>query len=173
MKNFLILSLAILLAACSEDQTPLNEREVYDGPVKQGTDVVMTYSEETLKMVVLKAETLLEFKSGNREFPDGLFIEFYDQNEKLSSTLEGDKGYYYRAENLWKVTGDVSVVSFERNQQLNSEELYWDPDEEKIYTEKFVTIRLEREVIYGTGLVSNQDFTDYTIENPKGEFIVQ
>ena len=170
---FILILFLVLLGACSEEQPAEEEREVFDGPIRKGTDITMTYAEETIKMVVLKAKTLLEFKAGDREFPDGIFIEFYDENEILSTTLEGNKGYYYRAENLWKVTGDVKVISFEKNQQLNSEELFWDPDRKKIYTEKFVTIRLEKEVIYGTGLESNQDFTDYTIDNPKGEFFVQ
>ena len=134
---FILILFLVLLGACSEEQPAEEEREVFDGPIRKGTDITMTYAEETIKMVVLKAKTLLEFKAGDREFPDGIFIEFYDENEILSTTLEGNKGYYYRAENLWKVTGDVKVISFEKNQQLNSEELFWDPDRKKIYTEKF------------------------------------
>ena len=146
---------------------------VYEGPVRRGNDVEMTYSEESTKKVVLKAKVLLEFKEGNREFPEGMFIEFYNEQGKLSSTLKADYGYYFKDKNLWKATGDVQVESLEKNQQLNSEELFWEPDDERIYTEKFVTIRLEKEVIYGNGLESNQDFTNYNIKNPKGEFVVE
>ena len=173
MKYLFTFLFTILLLACSENETSIADMNVYEGPIRQGRDVVMTYSEESSKKVVLKADVLLEWKTGDREFPEGMFIEFYDTQGELSSTLKADMGYYFKADNLWKATGDVQVVSLEKNQQLNSEELYWKPDDERIYTEKFVTIRLEKEVIYGTGLESNQDFTNYTIRNPKGEFVVE
>ena len=163
----------VLIASCNEQETSIAEMKVYEGPVRQGANVTMTYSEETVKKVVLKADKLLEFKNGDREFPEGMFIEFYDEQGELSSTLEANKGFYYKNENLWKATGDVKVISLQKNQELNSEELFWKPDDESIYTEKLVTIRLEKEVVYGTGLTSNQDFTNYTIANPKGEFIVE
>ncbi len=162
-----------MVAACSENETSIAEMKVYEGPVREGRNVLMTYSEQSTRKVVLKAKLLLEFKDGNREFPEGLYIEFYDEEGKLSSTLESEKGYYYKNQNLWKATGNVVVESLEKNQQLNSEELFWKPDDERIYTEKFVTIRLENEVIYGTGLESNQDFTNYDIKNPSGEFVIE
>ena len=65
------------------------------------------------------------------------------------------------------------VVNLEKKQQLHTEELFWKPDTKKIFTEKFVTIKLENEILYGTGLDAAQDLSYYTIANPKGEFDVK
>jgi hypothetical protein len=43
----------------------------------------------------------------------------------------------------------------------------------KIFTEKFVTIKLESEVIYGTGLDALQDLSSYTIKKPEGDFEIK
>ena len=118
MRNTIFLLLVISLA-CSEKETSIADMNVYEGPVRRGNDVEMTYSEESTKKVVLKAKVLLEFKEGNREFPEGMFIEFYNEQGKLSSTLKADYGYYFKDKNLWKATGDVQVESLEKNQQLN------------------------------------------------------
>ena len=60
--------------------------------------------------------------------------------------------------------------NLEKKQQLNTEELFWTPATMKIFTEKFVTIKLENEVLYGTGLDATQDLSTYTIRKPQGEF---
>jgi hypothetical protein len=59
-----------------------------------------------------------------------------------------------------------------KNEQLNTEELFWKPSQQKIFTDKFVTIRQEGDVIYGQGLEAKQDMSDYTILKPEGEFEV-
>jgi hypothetical protein len=67
----------------------------------------------------------------------------------------------------------VEVKNLEKQQQLNSEELFWNPETKKIFTEKFVTIKLENEVLYGTGLDALQDLSYYTIKKPEGEFVIK
>lgn len=51
---------------------------------------------------------------------------------------------------------------------MNSEELYWEPQKEEIYTDKFVRIQSEDQISTGTGLVAKQDFSSYRILNPSG-----
>ena len=41
-----------------------------------------------------------------------------------------------------------------------------------VYTEEFVKITTKNEVIYGKGLVSNQDFTKYTIKKISGTIML-
>ncbi len=43
-----------------------------------------------------------------------------------------------------------------KSEQLNTEELFWKPEEERIFTEKFVTIRQQGDVIYGEGMDAKQ-----------------
>ena len=145
----------------------------YEGPINAGENVEVIYSEDGKNQIKLKAAVLLEFNGGDREFPEGLYLEFFDDNERLSSTLRANYAYYFKNENKWKGVGDVQIQNFENNQKLNTEELFWFPKEEKVYTEKFVTINLDDEIIYGKGLVAKQDFSSYTIKKPVGEFYVE
>jgi LPS export ABC transporter protein LptC len=62
---------------------------------------------------------------------------------------------------------DVVVVN-EKGERLNTEKLYWDRNTEQITSDVFVKITTEDQVIQGTGLISNQDFTEYRILNITG-----
>lgn len=151
----------ILLISCKESESEATNKEVYAGPVRIAKEVNMYYSEESLKKVNLQAPTLIEHQDGNREFPDGYYLEFYEVDGKLSSTLRADRAFFFKDENLWKANGNVIVKSAIKPDQLNTEELFWKPNEERIYSDKFVTVRTETELINATGFESNQNFTDY------------
>ncbi len=56
---------------------------------------------------------------------------------------------------------------------LSTEYLVWDEVKEKIYTDKFVKITTADQLIYGDGLVSNQNFTEYRITNVKGNIKIK
>lgn len=174
MKFFLwcvFLPLCASMYSCTpeDNSKPL----LYEGPLREAEDITMYYTEKNQMKVLLKAKKINEFQNGDSEFPEGIFIEFYDGFGKITSTLRANSAYYFKAENKWRGLGDVVVINIEKQQQLNTEELFWKPDTKKIFTDKFVTIKLENEILYGTGFNADQDLANYTMKNPKGEFEVQ
>lgn len=161
----------VLLAACNPAETA--KPILYEGALSEGEDVIMHYAERDLLKVMLKAKKVLEFQNGDREFPEGIYIEFYDETGNLASTLRANNAYYFKEENKWRGRGNVEVINMAKQEQLSTEELFWSPGTKKINTEKFVTIKLQNEVIYGTGLEADQDLSNYQIKNPEGEFTIE
>jgi LPS export ABC transporter protein LptC len=164
--------IATVLFASSCNQADVKEPLIYDGPLRIGENVELYYTEDNRVKLKMIAALVYEFESGDREFPNGLYLEFYDEAGKLESTLRANEAYYFKKENQWRGRGKVEVKNLEKNEQLNTEELFWKPAEEKIFTEKFVTIRQQSDVIYGQGLEARQDMSDYIIKKPEGEFSV-
>src|SRR5690606_41136095 len=70
---------------------------------------------------------------------------------------------------IYKATGDVEVNSYEKDQKLNTEELFWRRDKGEIYTDKFVRIETAEEILLGEGLTATQDFSSYKILKPRSE----
>jgi LPS export ABC transporter protein LptC len=167
---FTILAM-ILFSACN--QSEIKEPLVYDGPMRIGENVELYYTEDNQVKVKMIAAVVYEFETGDREFPEGLYLEFFDENGKLESTLRANEAYYFKKENQWRGRGKVEVKNLEKNELLNTEELFWKPAEEKIFTDKFVTIRQQADVIYGQGLEARQDMSDYVIKKPQGVFSVE
>lgn len=150
-----------------------NKRVIeYQGPLRVADSIELLYAEEDSMRVRLKAGKLLEFRNGDRDFPEKIFIEFY-RNGAITSTLSADHAYYFKSTNKWRAQGNVQLRSMEKDEQLNTEELYWFPGTRKVNSEKFVTIRSGQEVIYGTGLDATQDLTSYQIRRVEGEFEVE
>lgn len=172
MKTFLLFAAVIpLLVSC--DQSDLKEPLIYDGPLQILENVELYYTEDNMVKVKMIAAMVYEYENGDREFPKGIYLEFYDETGKLESTLRANEAYFFKKENQWRGRGKVEVKNLAKNEQLNTEELFWKPAEEKIFTDKFVTIRQQSDVIYGQGLEAKQDMSDYVIKKPEGEFAVE
>lgn len=169
-RAFIALVLAAQIVACTpkENSQPLE----YVGPLKEAEKVEMYYTEKDRIKTKMIAQKFFEYENGDREFPEGIYLEFFNEDGVITSTLRANSAFYFKEENKWRGQGDVEIVNIEKKEQLNTEELFWKQDTKRIFTEKFVTIKLETEVIYGTGLEAAQDLSDYTIKNPQGEFDV-
>ena len=166
MKYFLILAGFLVACQTTENKTP----QVYEGPMREVNDLELFHSEDDRVKVRMKAARVYEFVSGDREFPKGIAMDFYDDFGKLESTLKADHAYFFKEENKWRGKGHVEVKNMKSNEQLNTEELFWKPSEEKITTDKFVTIRQQHDVIYGNGMEAKEDLSDYKIFEVTGTF---
>ena len=173
LKHTLYILSAFLISACSVDLGGDLEAQVYEGPMMELEDVVFYYSDSAQVKVKGTTPHRMEYADGNQEFPKGLYLEFYYDLGKIESTIKANKAYFNKEKNEWLGQEDVVVINTESGQQLNTEELYWLPSDEKIYTEKFVTITREDEILHGRGLEAAQDFSSYSITNPEGEFLLK
>ena len=171
MSRIHLLLLFIFISGCNRPDS--KELLEYKGPVSEVENVELYYSENDRVTVKMLADLLYTFENGDREFPKGVYMEFYDESGRLESTLRANHAYFFKKEDQWRGRGDVEVKNIEKSEQLNTEELFWKQKEKKIFTEKFVTIRQQGDVIYGEGLDANQDLTDYVIKKPAGEFEVK
>lgn len=163
--------LLYLVSACGKKETVAPVQ--YDGPLQEAHNITMYYNEKSALKMKLTAKKVLEFQSGDREFPEGLYLEFFNEDGSIRSTLKANEARYFKAEDQWRGRGNVEVKNIEKGDQLNSEELFWKPGTKRIFTEKFVTVRQGKDIIYGTGLDAAQDLSEYTLKNIEGEFEVE
>jgi LPS export ABC transporter protein LptC len=167
VKPYCFFLLSLVCSACLKQESikPI----AYDGPQRIAENIKMFYTEREMVKSKVEAAKILEFQNGDREFPDGIYIEFYSETGALQSTLRANQAFYVKKTDQWRGVGNVEVRNIEKREQLNTEELFWKPSTQRIFTEKFVTIRMDNEVLWGTGLDAAQDLSDYTIKKPQGE----
>lgn len=168
--TFILLTIFFALALKACQQVDQAKPVSYEGPISEATDVETLYTEQNVLKLKMTGKKVIEFQNGDREFPEGLFLEFYDENGNLTSTLKANHAYFFKQDYRWRGRGNVEVKNIVKQEQLNTEELFWKPDTKRIYTDKFVTLREQSDVMYGTGLDAAQDLSDYTIKNFSGEF---
>ncbi len=149
-------------------KTDFKEPLEYTGPVREVEDLELYNSENDRIKSKVVADVVYEFANGDQEFPKGIYIEMYNEFGRLQSTVRANYAKYIKEKGHYLGQGKVELKNVERNEQLNTEELYYNPNTKKIFTTKFVTIRQQGDVIYGTGLDAMQDLSDYAITNPEG-----
>lgn len=168
--NFIILA---LISACNSGLEEKKTFEKYSGPIMEADTIKILYSDSAKVRVIVNATKQYEYENGDREFPNDIFIEFYEPDGTMSSTLEANSAYFTKETEIYKAEGDVEVIGYIEPRKLNSEELYWEPEKEEIYTETFVRIQSEDQISTGTGLRAKQDFSSYRILKPTGTIYLE
>lgn len=153
--------------SCSETRS-VDDMALYEGPVLELSDIESYYSDSAVVRIKMVAPKQLEFENNDSEFPEGLYLEFYDKNGTLSSTLEANYAYKYNKEDKWRALRNVIVKNIENNEELHTEELFWEPQKELVYTNKFVRIETEDQILMGEGMEASQDFSWWRILDARG-----
>ena len=143
-------------------------------PSETGKDITMMYSDSSVLKIRLQAPQMLTYDKGVKEkvtiLPKGVFVVFYDDQGKETTTLKANYGVRY--EKHMDVKYDVEVVNV-NGEKLNTEHLTWDEEKKKIISNSFVKITTAKEIIMGKGLESNQDFTQYEIKEITGSIKIE
>lgn len=167
----------LLLTACENDIQVVNsitsatEKEL---PLDSEKDVELLYSDSAIVRARLTAPVLDHFagKKNYTEMPKGMLVIFYNAEKKEQNRLKADYGIGYdntgNGMDKMEARRHVVVVN-EKGDKLETEHLTWDAATKKIYTDEFVKITTKDEIIWGTGLEANQDFSVYEIKHPQGE----
>ena len=158
---FWILILGLCITACKE-KVSIVEDVVFteeDISVEQMEEVEMLYSDSAKVQVRITAPTMLRYTERNakQEFPDGLLVEFFDGRQNVSGYLSAKYGMRYEGE-YRVVVRDSVVWESHQGEKLDTEELTWDERNERIFTNKFVTLTRPEEIIFGYGFEADQDF---------------
>ena len=94
-------------------------------------------------------------------------MQFFDESGKKESELLSDYAIIDEENDVMQAQKNV-VVRNVNGDILESETLNWSQEKQEIFTDDFIKITTANEVIFGQGLVSNQNFTKYTIKKIKG-----
>lgn len=169
--TLIVICLLGLFIACTEDSQSPDDFKEFEGPIMEATDVELFHSDSAIIVIKLTAARQLQFESLDQEFPEGIYIEFFEKkDETKSASIIAKHGYYEKKENKYTATGDVVVENFKSGEKLETEVLYWEPNKKEIHTDRYVEITSEDEVLMGEGLTSDESFTSYRILKPKGTF---
>ncbi len=140
-------------------------------PSLTGKGVTMLYSDSTVLKIKLLTPQMQKYDRDVKEpvtlMPKGLFVIFYDDKGKESTTLKADYGVRYETSKRMEAKYNVEVVNA-NGEKLNTEHLIWDEQKKKITSDAFVKITTAKEIIMGKGLEANQDFTQYEIKEVTG-----
>lgn len=174
-KNIAILFGVAMFFSCNNDLDTIGTLTRTDeSPIESATDVQIVYSSHANIRMLMEAPLMNRYIHDGEymELPEGLNVTFYDSLMNVTSTLSARYAINYESEQIIEAKNDVVVVN-EMNEKLNTEHLIWDRKKGIIYSEKFVKISTEDEVMYGDGMESDERFSQWEIKKPRGTFSVE
>ena len=100
-------------------------------------------------------------------FPKGIYFERFNQEYKIDADMKANKAIYFQQKSLWEFVGNVKAKNLE-GEYFETEQLFWDESNERIYSDKKIKITQKTKIINGIGFESNPTLTRYVIRNPQG-----
>jgi len=100
-------------------------------------------------------------------FSKGIKVFVYNQDLDTIATISSDFAIENKDDQLVQVKKNVILIN-SNQEQLNTENLFWDRETKTIYTNDFVTINTDNEIIMGYGFVTDQHFSTYSLSNITG-----
>lgn len=160
-----------ILCSCENDVAEIESlSKKKNEPVSRAKNVALVYSEKSNVKIKITAPLMEEYgmeEDKYMEMKKGIKVLFYDSLMNVSSTLTANYAINRVAEKIMEAKDDVVVVN-DKGEVLHTEHLVWLQDSSKIYTNEFVKITTEDEIIMGEGMEANQDFTKWKIKKIKG-----
>ena len=161
-----------LLLSCSNDPEDVKVFFAQDNLLIEKIDEAeMLHTENGFLKVKIIATNIERFKDSQPQlvFSNGIKVIFYNDTGLASSVLTAFNAYVDENNKIMTATDSVVLTSYE-GKKLETEELIWDENKNKIYTDKKVLITTKKELIEGKGFESNPDFSKYSISKIQGTF---
>lgn len=171
IKSITVFIIVMLLFSCENKIDEINSlTDKTPSSNAKNITIIKTDSAKIVGKIFAKKLIKLEGEENPiTEFPLGLDVKTYKNYPKIESSITCNYAKNFENDNIWLAQNNVIVINAD-GVTLNTEELYWDLNTHKIHTDKDVKITTGSEIILGKGMIANQDFTDYEILEPKGEF---
>lgn len=170
-KLYLVFGLiSLCFAACENDLSKVKEIELKqkeEVEITKGAQII--YSDSAKVKAKLTTPILYNHKTSNPyyEMPKGIEVIFYDENLKQTSKVTSE--YAIRKENEKVVELKKNVVATNaEGKTFKSEELIWDENLKRFYSNRVVTITTDKATISGTSFWATEDFSYYEIKQGAG-----
>ncbi len=164
----------ILILSCNQKVGSELPSDLLPGkimPSVEATDFQSSITDSGVVRYFLRTPKLLIFdqeKPPYKEFPEGFHLQQFDANKKIISELSANYGKDLEREQKWLATGNVVLVN-NQGDTLRTEELIFLEKENRIFTEKFVSIKKGDQFVTGSGgFESDTQMTKWTFKKIKG-----
>ncbi len=163
---------ALTLFACRNDI-----REIYSIPLMErhpevtAMEMTIIYSDSARVRYKVIAPEYIKVVTENdeyEEFPKGIDVTSYEEDGSIMGTIRSDWAKNMVKEQLWEARSRVVAVN-EEGTKVETEQLFWDVAEGRVYSVCYTRITSPDRVIEGNdGFESDQELKNPIIKNITG-----
>ena len=173
--HFLRIFIFIFLLSCEDNFQEIqniNSKNIL--PIGITENLKLIYTDSAKVKAILYSDLNKDFTNQSfpySEFPEGVKITFYD-NDLNETIVTSDYAITYNKTNIVNLIGNVVVNNFDGS-ELKTKQLYWDPEQEWLFTEeKFSFKNIDYDII-ASRLDANRSFTIFNTGKLDGKVLVE
>ena len=172
-KRVVVLSIT-LFWSCLDNTKALSEINSFkQEPIGTAHDIRMVYTDSMRVSAILTAPKHIDYTNLSfrySEFPEGVKVEFFDQNENKSEIIS-DYAILYESTKLIDLRGNV-VLKSSNGAELISDQIFWDSSNDWIFTEYPFTFNDLNYEISAIRLDTNKEFSKFKTGKLTGKIVV-
>ncbi|MDP4597154.1 MAG: LPS export ABC transporter periplasmic protein LptC [Crocinitomicaceae bacterium] len=173
---FFTSSLLLLLSSCENDIAIVQQISYQaDAPTESTKNLVLTYATDGCAKVEIHA-ALAETYRGKAQITkikDSLKVYFFNETGDIVSTLSALYGEINYNTGELMVKDSVRLYNHKKKQTLETEALFWNQKDSSIFTESAVIVRSPKGKLFGKGIRTKQDFSNYVLLQPVGSWQIE
>ena len=173
--HFLRIFIFIFLLSCEDNFQEIqniNSKNIL--PIGITENLKLIYTDSAKVKAILYSGLNKDFTNQSfpySEFPEGVKITFYD-NDLNETIVTSDYAITYNKTNIVNLIGNVVINNFDGS-ELKTKQLYWDPEQEWLFTEeKFSFKNIDYDIV-ASRLDANRSFTIFNTGKLDGKVLVE
>ena len=175
-------AVAFVVYSCKGKLGEAESLDLKETPVQVVDDMFIVQSENGVMKMRAEAPRMEKYERGDtldfELFPEGFFVYGFDEDGKLETEIVADNARHLKYDDgreSWEAFGNVIVKNLIKQETLETDTLYWDQKNERIYTHCYVKMYSPSGFMQGFGMESDQRARNSIIFNPFNSygFIVQ
>lgn len=166
------LAVAFVIYSCKGKLGEAAEIKLDETPVQTVRDMFIVQSENGKIQMRASADLMEKYERDTLSyelFPEGFSVYGYTDEGLLETEIVADNARHLKYEDgreTWEAYGNVVVRNLIKQETIETDTLYWDQKNEKIYTHCYVKIYSPDGFMQGYGMESDQRARDHILFRP-------
>lgn len=173
MKATAVVAVAFFVVSCKGLKTS-DDLDLSQTPVQVVADMFIVQTDKGLMKMRTEAPLMERYQNDSLEwelFPEGFSTYAYDESGRLETAIKADAARHSKAtrgpaKETWAAFGHVSVKNLIKRETMETDTLYWDRENERIYTDCYVQLFSPSGFMQGYGMESDQRARSSVIIRP-------
>ena len=155
-------AVAFVVYSCKGKLAEADAIKLGETPVQTVDDMFIVQTENSIIKVRAEAPLMERYENDTLSyelFPKGISVYGYNEDGKLETEIVADNARHLKHEDgreSWEAFGNVVVKNLINQEIMETDTLYWDQKNEKIYTHCYVRMYSPDGFMQGYGMESDQ-----------------
>lgn len=169
-----VLAVATFVVSCKNDGN-LETLDLNKVPRQTINNMYAVQTRDGMIQMRMQAKLMLRYENQAETyelFPEGFDVLAYNEAGMLETRIQSKAAKHTTTRNdeKWEAYGDVVVINFIKGERMETDTLYWDREQKKIFTNCFIKMFSPDGFMQGYGMESDEMARNANILKPFDSF---